>query len=255
MKKSILLFLLLLTFAGKSQLLDSEELYNKIVLLRDTNGNGNRTNTGTGFLVTTNNQYFLVTAKHVADSLRIESSEIFFRDENENAISFKLFEFLTKPLFLKFNQNSDFFIVKLVPFNSTSLEILKRSSVDINIFANDRKSIDRKFDVLVMGYPLFDFDNFSPITFKSYFSSSLINVKLNNMPAPTLCYLLENPSMAGFSGGPVFAGVKDRASTPLTKTIIVGIVTGTTYDKTGGKVARITPAFHLLDLINDKNSH
>ncbi len=34
--------------------------------------------------------------------------------------------------------------------------------------------------------------------------------------------------------------------------MIVGIVTGTTYDKTGGKFAIITPAFHLLDLINDK---
>ncbi len=216
MRKSILLILLLIPFIGQSQLLDSEELYDKIVLLRDINGN--RTNTGTGFLVTANNQYYLVTAKHVADSLRIEPSEIFFRDSNENAVSFKIFEFLKKPLFIKFNNNSDFFIIKLIPFNSNSLEILKKSSLDINVFANDRKSIDRRLDVLVMGYPLFDFDNFSPITFKSYFSSSLINVKLKNMAAPTKCYLLENPSMAGFSGGPVFVGVKDRASTPLRKT-------------------------------------
>ncbi len=243
--------MLLFPLIGESQSLDSEELYSKIVLLKDIKGN--TVNTGTGFLVSTDNQYYLVTAKHVADSLTIESAEILFRDSNRTAITFKLNEFLKKPLFIRFNDNSDFFILELESFNSKSLEILKKSSLDMNILAGDRESINRKFDVLVMGYPLFDIHNFSPITFKSYFSSSLINVKLENMPKPFLCYLLENPSMSGFSGGPVFVGVKDRASVPLTKTLIVGIVTGTTYDKTGGKFAIITPSFHLIDLINNKN--
>lgn len=253
MKKVIILLLILIPLIGKSQLLNSEELYNKVVLLRDIKGN--TVNTGTGFLVTTKDQYFLVTAKHVADSLRIETSEIFFRDSSKTAISFKLQDFLKKPIVSGYNENSDFFILKLETSDSKKLDILKKSSLDFNLFVNDRESIDRKIDVLVMGYPFYDFENFTPITFKSYFSSSLINVRLKNMQKPFLCYLLENPSMAGFSGGPVFVGVKDRASTPLSKTLIAGIVTGTTYDKTGAKFAIITPAFHLLDLINSKNGH
>jgi hypothetical protein len=251
MKIIIILLFILTPFIGKSQLLDSEELYNKVVLLRDINGN--TTNTGTGFLVTTKDQYFLVTAKHVADALKIETTDIFFRDSSKTAISFKLQGFLKKPLVSGFNENSDFFILKLETTDMKKLDMLKKSSLNFDVFANDRKSIDRKIDVLVMGYPLFDFEHFTPITFKSYFSSSLINVKFESMPKPFLCYLLENPSMAGFSGGPVFVGVKDRASTPLTKTLIVGIVTGTKYDNTGGKFAIITPAFHLIDLLNNKN--
>lgn len=251
MKKLINLLFLILPLIGSSQLLDSEELYNKVVLLRDIKGK--ITHSGTGFLVTAKDQFFLVTAKHVADSLRVETSEISFRDSNKTAATFKLQEFLKMPLMTGFNENSDFFILKLESSDSKKLDILKKSSLDFSLFANNRESLDRKIDVLVMGYPLYDFDNFTPITFKSYFSSSLINVQLPNMPKAFLCYLLENPSMAGFSGGPVFVGVKDRASTSLTKTLIAGIVTGTTSDRTGGKFAIITPAFHLLDLINSKN--
>jgi hypothetical protein len=250
MKKSLIFLLLLISLSAKCQLLNSDILYDKIVLLRDIKGE--IANTGTGFLLTSENIYYLVTAKHVADSLRIATSEIIFRDSDQTSIKLKLIDFLAKPIIREFNDKSDFFILKLEPFDSKSLEILKKSSFDINILANNRESIDRRIDVLVMGYPIFDRENFSPITFKSYLSSSLINIKLENMPKSFLCYLLENPSMAGFSGGPVFVGVKDRTTISLDKTLIIGIVTGTTYDKTGGKFAIITPAFHLLDLVNIK---
>ena len=60
--------------------------------------------------------------------------------------------------------------------------------------------------------------------------------------------------MQGFSGGPVFIGVKDRMLFPLGQTLIIGLVTATTSDKTGGKFAIITPTFHLLNLVNDTNS-
>jgi len=253
MKNALIILLFFCSFSAKSQLINADELYNKVVLLSDIKGNV--LHTGTGFLLSSDNQYYLVTAKHVADSLKIETSEIFFRDSSQTAIGFKLNRFFAKQIVRDFNDQSDFFILKLEPFDTSSLEILKKSSLDINILVNDRKSIDRNIDVLVMGYPIFDFDNFSPITFKSYFSSALLNIKIKDLPKPCLCYLLENPSMEGFSGGPVFVGVKDRASTKLSKTLIAGIVTGTTFDKTGGKFAIITPAFHLLDLVNRKNGH
>jgi hypothetical protein len=253
MKNTLIILLFFCSFSAKSQLLNADELYNKVVLLSDISRN--IIHTGTGFLLTSENQYFLITAKHVADLLKIETSEIFFKGLNPKAIGFKLKNFLSKQIVSGFNDQSDFFILKLEPFDSISSETLKKSSLDSDMLANNRESIDRKMDVLVMGYPIFDLDNFSPITFKSYFSSALLNIKIKDLTKPCFCYLLENPSMAGFSGGPVFVGVKDRASAQLVKTLIIGIVTGTTFDNTGGKFAIITPAFHLLDLVNRKTGH
>jgi len=251
MKKLILLFLMIVTLSAKSQLLSSESLYDKIVLLREQSGNMERH--GTGFLLTSNNAFFLITAKHVADSLHTELTDIYFRDSSKKAFVYKLKKFIPSIPITQFSEQSDFFILRLDPFDSISKAILQKASLDLSTIANNRESLDRKIDVLVFGYPIFDLNNFTPITFKSFFSSSLMNIYMKDLPKPCYCYLLENPSMAGFSGGPVFVGVKDRSVTPMASTVIIGIVTGTTYDKTGGKFAVITPTFHLLDLINTYN--
>lgn len=248
MRFVVILSILLIANITNCQIVDSEVLYNKIILLSDVQDN--KVHTGTGFILSAEKQYFLVTAKHVADKLRIESSEIHFRDTNNTAIGFRIKDLSPKNIVASFNENSDFFIMKLEPSDSIESKILKRSSIDFSHLANNRESINRRIDVLVMGYPIFDLEHFSPITFKSYFSSDLINIKIDELSSSALCYLLENPSMEGFSGGPVFVGVKDRATIKFKKTSIVGIVTGTTYDKTGGKFAIITPTFHLLDLLN-----
>lgn len=248
MKLFLSFLLLIIPLASYSQDLDSKELFNKIVLLKDVS-NG-RNHHGTGFILNFEEKYYLVTARHVADSLQKQSTLIYFRDSTQNiAIEFNLKKFIKKDSLLAFNEKSDFFIMQLNPFDSISLEYLKRSSLGIHFLFNHRTSIDRKYELIVMGYPIYDFDHFSPITFKSYFSSGLMNIKVISFNDPCYCYLLENPSMSGFSGGPVFIGVKDRSSNEFKHTFIVGIVTATTYDKTGGKFSVITPTFHLLDLI------
>jgi hypothetical protein len=248
MKKILLLLFFPVSIVVEAQLLNSEELYDKVVLLKEKFVTGERY--GTGFLITSNNSFFLITAKHVADSLHIEFAEIYFRDSSKKPISYRIKRFIPSQPVVQFNEQSDFFILRLYPFDSTSAKILRKASLELKNIANNRESLDRKFEVFVFGYPIFDFDNFTPITFKSHISSSLMNIYVKNLPKPCFCYLLENPSMSGFSGGPVFVGVKDRATMQMNATLIIGIVTGTTYDKTGGKFAIITPTFHLLDLIN-----
>ena len=247
--KSITIFLaLLVSIASNSQHLDSEALYNKIVLLRD---NVIHKSSGTGFILTSNSRYWLVTAKHVADSLSVQETEVFFRDTLNKARSFKLRDLLHPNPGARLSQDSDFFIVELWARSSETKRYLERASLENNMLAADRKSINRKFDVLVFGYPYYDFHNFSPITFQSNLSSGLLNIKMPNMRKPFYGYLLENPSAQGFSGGPVLVGVKDRERFKWEKTLIIGIVTGTIGDVSGGKFAIITPSFHLLDLISN----
>jgi hypothetical protein len=249
MNWNILLILLLLSIQAKAQLLNSETLYNKVVLLKEQLQD--KEIHGTGFILKSdNNSFFLVTARHVADNLHTDITEIFFRDSLEKAVGYKLKQFIPKIPMSRYNDESDFFILRLDPFDVISKKLLQRSSFDIKLIANDRTSIDRKYEVVVFGYPIFDFEHFNPITFKSNFSSGLINIKIEGLKKPCYCYLLENPSMEGFSGGPVFFGVQDRMTYPANATLIIGLVTATTYDKTGGKFAVITPTFHLLDLVN-----
>jgi Trypsin len=246
-KLYILLFVLMYALNGNSQWLESDSLYDKVVLLREVSGGKERH--GTGFILTFNESYYLVTAKHVAELLHTNKTEISFRSPLKKAVTFPISAFIKDKPISRSNNQSDFFIMKLEPHDKMTISILEKSALNMKIIANNRNSFDRNVDVVVFGYPLYDLENFSPITFKSNFSSGLMNIRMQGLQKPCFCYLLENPSMAGFSGGPVFAGVKDRSTLSTNGTYIVGIVTGTTQDKTGGKFAVITPTFHLLDLL------
>lgn len=248
MEKIMVVFFIFILNFPNCQILKSDEIFNTIVLIKENIGN--KQIHGTGFLLSQKNMFFLVTAKHVADSLHLNFAEIYLRDSLSKSVKFSLKDLIPNEAFIKYNDKSDFFIVEIVPFDLNSKSLVTKNSIDVSHLANDRNSIDRKIDLIVFGYPIFDLNYFSPITFKSNFSSSLMNIYMDDFKKSCFCYLLEQPSAKGFSGGPVFAGINERSLFPLEKTLIVGIVTGTTFDATGGKYAIITPTFHLLDLIN-----
>ena len=81
--KKLLLFFSLAVCGNVSfcQLLSSDQIYNKVVFLYERKGD--KINSGSGFLVTGGERYFLVTARHVADSLTIERAHICFRNEED----------------------------------------------------------------------------------------------------------------------------------------------------------------------------
>jgi hypothetical protein len=65
-------------------------------------------------------------------------------------------------------------------------------------------------------------------------------------------FCLENPSVGGYSGGPVFdLGYSTNGVLEIKKdkTLCHGIMHGTMGDNTGGKIAMVTPAFYLKDII------
>jgi hypothetical protein len=228
-----------------AQLLNSENLYGKVILLKS------RSNHGSGFILSFKDNFYLVTAKHVADSLHWEDTKLIIKDKNNKALIFDLKQLMSINPFRKFDDKSDFFILQIVPYNSIIGQIFGNASFPLDKLVSDRNSISRQYDLVVMGFPIYDLEHFSPISFRSNISSSLMNISVANSPKPCYCYLLEHPGMQGFSGGPVLIGVQDRMIYPINETLIMGLVTGTTYDKTGGKFAIITPAFHLIDLINN----
>ncbi|MGD1018563.1 MAG: hypothetical protein ABSA12_04515 [Verrucomicrobiia bacterium] len=75
---------------------------------------------------------------------------------------------------------------------------------------------------------------------------------------PALFFLLQDPTVGGLSGGPVWdfllpelnGSVVIRAGQPK----CYGIVHGNIADETGGKLAAITPSCFVVELINQIES-
>jgi hypothetical protein len=105
-------------------------------------------------------------------------------------------------------------------------------------------------------------EHFSPITRDSQPASGLITLPRADTHAPATFYLLENPSVAGFSGAPVFLFPKPFASNngaivmqrvgpgSPTTVLCVGIVHGTMSDETGGKMSAVTPSKYVLETMD-----
>jgi hypothetical protein len=93
---------------------------------------------------------------------------------------------------------------------------------------------------------------FSPLTYRSYASSSFITLNRADTQTPSEFFLLENPSVGGYSGCPVFDlgyMIVGAMTTTKDKTRCYGIMHGTISDNTGGKLAAVTPAFYLAQLL------
>jgi hypothetical protein len=65
-------------------------------------------------------------------------------------------------------------------------------------------------------------------------------------------YTLENPSVGGYSGGPIFdLGyiIVGAMTTNTGPTVCHGIMHGTISDTTGGKIAAVTPCSYVKDIV------
>ena len=112
----------------------------------------------------------------------------------------------------------------------------------------------RDDELTIIGFPkgLGISGKFSPLTFRSYASSSILTLNRFDTRTPSDFFCLENPSVGGYSGGPVFDlgyQIMGALTTTKEKTIMHGIVHGTMTDDTGGKIALITPMYYLNDII------
>jgi len=116
------------------------------------------------------------------------------------------------------------------------------------------EAFDRDIQLTVFGFPsgLGSGGKFSPLTFRTYLASGVIALPRFDTQTPCNFYLLENPSMGGYSGGPVIdISIVMQNGTAMTGegTKLYGIIHGTINDETGGKLSAITPSAYILDLL------
>lgn len=228
----------------KGQQLSSDELFGKIIAIRD------HKISGTAFILASDSSIYLVTSKHVMDRITFDSAKIYIRNNDLKIANYYFLSSLVKrKLNPEYNENSDFFIMQLFPQDPGVKANLLNASLDFHMVASDKAALPRNVNFIVFGYPIVDPVHFTPISFQSYVSSDLMNIKILRT-TNCYCYLLDKSSMQGFSGGPVFVGVREWSAPGMERTYLIGIITGSLNDDTGGKFTIVTPAYQLLDLIS-----
>jgi len=238
------------------QIFSRDDLSNVVVNLRQ-NTNGGQIKTGTGIFVIHANKLYLFTASHVANDMSITGKYI-LRGENDIPVTLTI-----QQLISGFNATSipwrhhavaDLAVLDLSPPQATINQyFIKRFLPSDNIY-NQKVSVSRDIELTSLGFPLGlgAVGHFSPLSFRTFASSGFITLLRFDNQQPCDFFILENPTVGGYSGGPIFdISIYRYGNTTTTGngTMLYGITHGTLNDQTGGKMAAITPSHFIFDLI------
>ena len=181
---------------------------------------------GTGmFICDDNNNGYLLTATHVAIDSN-HTTKIVVSDASSNCQIFDLIN-LNPSLDWKHHQVADISILKITTQTINHLvgRFFPLSQLNLTERTPSRD----------------DYLTFSPFTFRSHASSALITLNRADTKTPCNFFTLENPSVGGYSGGPIFdLGyiIVGSMTTYTGPTTCHGIMHGTISDDTGGKIIK-----------------
>lgn len=207
---------------------------------------------GTGSFISKGNDLYIVTAAHVAKNMD-DKAYIIIQGPNNTPIEVPLTE-LSSDIKWKDHPEADLSVLKLDPSPEVNMKYLQGRFIPYGIIDTEQNSVPRNTQLTILGFPhgLGAQKHFSPLSFRTFPSSGLLTMGRFDTTLPQTFILLENPSMGGYSGGPVYdlsiiesGGLTMRG----TGTKLHGFIHGTLGDTTGGKLAAVTPAYYLADLI------
>jgi len=211
--------------------------------------------TGTGTFINHKDKLYILTAEHVAKDMKADCQFI-VKGANDTPIILTLEDLTqqTASLPWKVHATADMAVMQLNPKATIlSTSLVRRFLPSDNIFV-PYKAVDRNVQLTTIGFPLGlgAFGHFSPLTFRTYASSGLITLNRFDNKNPCDFFILENPGVGGYSGGPVVdISIYNNMGMQMNGdgTMIYGILHGTISDQTGGKLAAVTPSYYLFDLI------
>ena len=208
---------------------------------------------GTACFIEKDRTPYLVTAEHVKNDV-LPDTIIVFGDSNSNCYSILLSSIISGP----------WLIHPVADLSAIKLDITKLDEKFSNRFFpfaqvyNSQNPISRDLTLTVVGFPsglgtaYTGSSKFSPLTFRSFASSSYMTTQRADKPINSDFFCLENPAMGGYSGGPVLDLGYEKTPLMLQEygdTILLGFIHGTQSDNTGGKLAYVTPAYYLHTLL------
>lgn len=211
--------------------------------------------TGSGFLIIDGISEYLVTAAHIAKTTTL-NTKVTIKDSLDNPATFLLRDFL-KPnenLNWTYHDTADVAALLIEPLRKRSNKFYFKS-FSIDIVEEKLEAPIREREVIVLGFPLgLGVKNkFSPISKPAKPSSDLLELVRADTNVSTTFYLLDDPSVNGFSGGPVFEFpttlIVGTARIHVDAYRLVGLVHGTLSDELSG-FAAIVPSFYIYETIN-----
>lgn len=209
---------------------------------------------GSGFFVNNQGSVYLVTAEHVAKSLTF-NTDVVVRGENDKPINLKLKDLAINKDSLRWTNNKNADVVTLLlDINLKIFSFIK--TIPTEIIAQNRIPL-REREVTTIGFPLeLGFEkHFSPISKISKPSSGLLELPRFDNNKLTEFFLLDDPSISGFSGAPVLELptqlVYGKESVHIYTIELMGLVHGTISEKNGGGFTAITPSKYIIETINN----
>lgn len=224
----------------------------KVVFNLRTPTSLNSEEVGTGiFVMKSNGEKYMITASHVAKASNI-NTQVVISDHLGNAKSHPLVGFNVQLMWMH-HPVADLAVLQIYPSSEIEADLHNRF-FPYDHFEFNRIAPSRDFELTCVGFPngLGAAGLFSPLTYRSYASSSLITMNRFDVFIQSEFFLLENPGVGGYSGCPVFDlayMVVGSMTTTKEKTCCYGIMHGTLGDNTGGKLAAVTPAYYLSQII------
>lgn len=235
----------------KAIIANADQLAITVVNLRKEKSPGKEV-TGTGSFVSKDNNLYIVTAAHVAKEMD-NSSYIIIQGKNNLPVKLDLLK-LANPINWKNHPEADLSVLKLNPENGIMQQHLQERFIPFEMLDTNKVPVSRNTQLTIIGFPLGlgAVGNFSPLTYRTFPSSSYITLNRFDLNTPQTFIILENPNIGGYSGGPVYdLSIIESGNMRMTGkgTKLHGFIHGTISDNTGGKLAAITPTYYLNDLI------
>lgn len=206
---------------------------------------------GTGFLVAKDGRHFLVTAKHVVDDFGKQEQRAMFLGQVGKPVDKRLDE-VAVSLWTR-HPTEDVAAVEINVASAPGAAVVAISLSDLRRI--DYEGVMGGPTVLVLGFPLGL--GVSPIAFSPIGRWTRIASE-DFLHEERTYFILEDPSVAGFSGAPVY----DFGKVPLGGGAVGygrfacnGMISGTLSDSTGGKFAAVVPARFVAETVYLAGSH
>lgn len=211
---------------------------------------------GTGFFLEHGHHLYLATAEHVEAALE-DSAEIIVAEIGTSepiTLSWgdltgnsKKHGWIRHPV-------ADLSILRLSPSRAILNDALAKRFLPSELIPTSLSAPSREVFLTSLGYPLGlgVQGHISPLSFETRIAGGPLS--LSRADNRKLCdfYILQNPTIGGYSGCPVFDTSIVRMGNMTTTgsgTVLWGVTHGTISDDSGGKMAAITPSYFLRDIL------
>ena len=213
---------------------------------------------GSGFLVSQNNNLYLITAAHVASFLSLNSPIIIAKADGSPAeFSLKDLTPGTGKLIWVLHDHADVAVLHITSKNEFVQNHLVGPFIPKKWIDTEQKAPGRQKTITILGFPfrLGTKRFFSPISRDTQTGSGLLELPRADKKIKSIFFITQDPSVGGFSGGPVFDRRLPYAESGRMTIVsgnpkLVGLVHGTISDNTGGKFGAIVPGYLVLETIN-----